>query len=30
MTSATQAIALDIPITSIDPKLDAFNVRRIW
>jgi PIN domain nuclease of toxin-antitoxin system len=27
---AAQALALDIPIISIDPKLDAFGVRRIW
>jgi PIN domain nuclease of toxin-antitoxin system len=27
---AAQAITLDIPIISIDSKLDAFGVRRIW
>jgi PIN domain nuclease of toxin-antitoxin system len=27
---AAQAIALDIPVISIDTKLDAFGVRRIW
>lgn len=27
---AAQALSLDIPILSLDPKLDAFNVRRIW
>jgi PIN domain nuclease of toxin-antitoxin system len=27
---AAQALALDIPVISIDPKLDAFGVRRIW
>jgi PIN domain nuclease of toxin-antitoxin system len=27
---AAQAVALDIPVISIDPKLDAFGVRRIW
>jgi PIN domain nuclease of toxin-antitoxin system len=27
---AAQALALDIPIISIDAKLDLFGVRRIW
>ena len=27
---AAQAIALDIPILSLDPRLDQFGVRRIW
>jgi PIN domain nuclease of toxin-antitoxin system len=27
---AAQALALDIPVISIDAKLDAFGVRRIW
>jgi PIN domain nuclease of toxin-antitoxin system len=27
---AAQALALDIPILSKDPKLDLFGVRRIW
>lgn len=27
---AAQALALDIPIISIDAKLDQFGVRRIW
>ena len=27
---AAHALALDIPILSIDPKLDTFGVRRIW
>lgn len=27
---AAQAIAEDIPVISKDPKLDAFNIRRIW
>jgi PIN domain nuclease of toxin-antitoxin system len=27
---AAQALALDIPIISIDAKLDAFGIRRIW
>lgn len=27
---AAQALALDIPVISIDPKLDEFKVRRIW
>jgi len=27
---AAQALALDIPVLSIDPKLDAFGIRRIW
>ena len=27
---AAQALALDIPIVSIDSKLDAFGIRRIW
>ena len=27
---AAQAIALDIPVISLDPKLDQFGVRRIW
>ena len=27
---AAQALALDIPVISIDPKLDAFGIRRIW
>ena len=27
---AAQALALDIPIVSIDAKLDAFAIRRIW
>jgi len=27
---AAQALALDIPVISIDTKLDAFGVRRIW
>lgn len=27
---AAQAIALDIPIISLDAKLDQFGVRRIW
>ena len=29
-TIAAQALALDIPVISIDPKLDAFGVRRLW
>jgi PIN domain nuclease of toxin-antitoxin system len=29
-TLAAHAQALDIPILSIDPKLDTFGVRRIW
>jgi PIN domain nuclease of toxin-antitoxin system len=27
---AAQALALDIPVLSIDAKLDQFGVRRIW
>jgi PIN domain nuclease of toxin-antitoxin system len=27
---AAQALALDIPVISLDPKLDAFGVRRVW
>ena len=27
---AAEAVALDIPVISIDPQLDAFGVRRIW
>ena len=27
---AAQALALDIPVISIDPKLDGFGVRRLW
>jgi PIN domain nuclease of toxin-antitoxin system len=27
---AAQALALDIPIVSIDAKLDSFGVRRVW
>jgi len=27
---AAQAIALDIPVISLDTKLDQFGVRRIW
>ncbi len=27
---AAQALAMDIPVISIDPKLDAFGIRRIW
>lgn len=27
---AAQALAMDIPILSKDPKLDAFGVRRLW
>jgi len=27
---AAQALAMDIPVISIDPKLDAFGVRRLW
>lgn len=27
---AAQALALDIPVISIDTKLDAFGVRRLW
>jgi PIN domain nuclease of toxin-antitoxin system len=27
---AAQALALDIPVLSIDTKLDLFGVRRIW
>ena len=27
---AAQALALDIPVISIDPKLDAFGVLRLW
>jgi PIN domain nuclease of toxin-antitoxin system len=27
---AAQALALDIPVLSLDTKLDAFGVRRIW
>jgi PIN domain nuclease of toxin-antitoxin system len=27
---AAQALALDVPVISKDPKLDAFSVRRIW
>jgi PIN domain nuclease of toxin-antitoxin system len=27
---AAQAIALDIPVISKDPRLDVFGVRRIW
>jgi PIN domain nuclease of toxin-antitoxin system len=27
---AAQALALGIPVISIDPKLDAFGVRRLW
>ncbi|MEI9978841.1 MAG: hypothetical protein WDN23_07505 [Edaphobacter sp.] len=27
---AAQALAEDIPILSIDPKLDSFGITRIW
>jgi len=27
---AAQALALDIPVLSKDPKLDVFGVRRLW
>ncbi len=27
---AAQALELDIPVISADPKLDSFGVRRIW
>lgn len=27
---AAQALAMDIPVISIDSKLDAFGIRRIW
>jgi PIN domain nuclease of toxin-antitoxin system len=27
---AAQALELDIPVLSVDPKLDQFGVRRIW
>ena len=27
---AAQALAMDIPVISIDPKLDVFGIRRIW
>jgi PIN domain nuclease of toxin-antitoxin system len=27
---AAHALALDIPVTSTDPKLDLFGVQRIW
>lgn len=27
---AAQALAMDIPVLSVDPELDAFGVRRIW
>jgi PIN domain nuclease of toxin-antitoxin system len=27
---AAQALAMDIPVLSKDPKLDAFGVRRLW
>ncbi|SNS84444.1 PIN domain nuclease, a component of toxin-antitoxin system (PIN domain) [Granulicella rosea] len=27
---AAQALADDIPVISIDPKLDGFGIRRIW
>jgi len=27
---AAQALAMDIPVLSVDAKLDAFGVRRIW
>ncbi len=27
---AAQALALDIPVISIDARLDAFGIRRIW
>ncbi len=27
---AAQALAMDIPILSKDPKLDVFGVRRLW
>ena len=27
---AAQALQLDIPVISADPKLDSFGVRRIW
>lgn len=27
---AAQALADDIPVISVDPKLDVFGVRRIW
>jgi PIN domain nuclease of toxin-antitoxin system len=27
---AAQALTLDVPVISIDTKLDAFGVRRIW
>ena len=27
---AAQALAIDVPVLSLDEKLDAFGVRRIW
>jgi PIN domain nuclease of toxin-antitoxin system len=27
---AAHALAMDIPVISLDPKLDQFGVRRIW
>ena len=27
---AAQALTLDIPILSLDPKLDAFGIHRVW
>ncbi len=27
---AAQALQLDIPVVSADPKLDSFGIRRIW
>ena len=27
---AAQALAMDVPVLSLDAKLDAFGVRRIW
>ncbi len=27
---AAQALAQDIPILSLDPRLDVFGIRRIW
>jgi hypothetical protein len=27
---AAQALSADIPVLSADPKLDLFQVRRIW
>jgi PIN domain nuclease of toxin-antitoxin system len=27
---AAQALAMDVPVLSKDPKLDVFGVRRLW